>query len=100
MSHSAISMAEMALAMTRLAGKEAAPQHHLPQVLDSTRVLADQQRFEVLDGAHDRQLATRQPGLAHAVDALVGIYDDEQVVPLAVVHRERGDVGDLHLLPG
>ena len=53
-------------------------------MLDSARVLADDQRLQVFDRADDRQLATGQPGLADAIDALVRIDDDEKVVPLTV----------------
>ena len=64
-----------------LGREEAAPEEHLPDVFGSHRVLADEQRLEMLDGADHRKLATGQPRLADARDALVGVDDDKKEVP-------------------
>ena len=84
-------MAEMALHSTRLAGKKPPRNMLLPQVLDATGVLADQHGLEVLDGAHDRQLAAAQAGFADALDALVGLDNHKQVVVGAIEDGEGLD---------
>ena len=76
--------------------EEAAPEEHLPDVLDAERVLPDQQRLEMLDRADHGQLASGDPRLAHAIDALVGVHDHEQEIPMAAPNRISLDVGDLH----
>ena len=65
-------------------------------MLDAGGVLADEQRLEMLDGPDHGQLAPGEAGLADAVDALVGVYHDEQKVPVSSPDGERFDVGDLH----
>ena len=94
-------MAAMADAGDVAGREEAAAEHLLPEPLDLERVLADQERLEVLDGAGDGQLAAAEAALADAPDALVGVHDDEGVVALARPGRddERLDVGDLHGVP-
>src|SRR5215207_8412050 len=81
----------------RVAGREeAAPEERLPGVLGAGWVLSDEQRLEVFDGPRHCQLAARDPRLADAGDALVGVYDHEEEVPLPAPHGIRLDVGDLH----
>ena len=96
MSHSAMSMRRDGAADHAVGGKETAAKQHLPDVLDRAGVLADQQRLEVLDGAHHRQLAAAEAGLANTVDAFVRVDGHEQVVARAVEDREALDIGDLH----
>src|SRR6266508_4619321 len=80
-----------------LAGREeAAPEHLLPEVLDAAGVLADEEGLEVLDHALDGELAAGDAALADAGDALVGVDDDEEVVPAAAPDGVDLDVGDLH----
>ena len=76
--------------------EEAAAEEHLPDVLDPRRVLADQQRLEVLDRADHRQFAPGDARLADAVDALVGIDDDKQKIADAAPDGVAFDVGNLH----
>ena len=54
--------------------------HLLPERADGHRVRADQELPEVLDGADDRLLAPGEAGLAPAVDALVGLDLDDELV--------------------
>ena len=79
-----------------LRGEEAAPEEHLPDVLDAERVLPDEDVLEVLDRADHGQLAPGDARLADAVDAFVGIDDDEQEVAVSGPHGITFDVGDLH----
>jgi hypothetical protein len=78
--------------------EEAASEHLLPEALDLERVLADEERLEVLDGAGDGKLAAGEAAFADAPDALVGVHDDEGVVALARPGRDEEcfDIGDLH----
>ena len=68
--------------------------HHLPQVLDPRRVLADDQLGEVLDSADDRARVPLERGLAPAVKpGLVRQDLDEDPVPhpgVADVCLDRG----------
>ena len=59
MSHSAMSMAEMAEARMRCAGKKPPRNKHCQRCSIRQRVLADQQRLEMLDRADHGQLARR-----------------------------------------
>jgi len=49
-------------------GKEAAPEHPLPEMLDPHGVLADQQGLQMADPLSHGHLAPGEPGLAHAPD--------------------------------
>ena len=71
---------------------EVLPEHHLPQVLDPRRVLADDQLGEVLDGAHDGACVPLERGLAPAVETgLVRQDADEDPVAHARVADVRLD---------
>ena len=72
----------------------------LPDPLDQERILADDQRRQVLDrGLHDPRPS---PALADAVEPRVGVHLHEQpVAPAgpfgrAAGNQERADVGDAH----
>ena len=65
-------------------------------MLDAERILADQQRFEVLDGAGDGQLAPGQTGFADAGDAFVGVDDDEEKITKSAPDGIAGDIGNAH----
>ena len=72
--------------------------HHLPQVLDPRRVLADDQLREVLDRADDGARVPLERRLAPAVEAgLVGEDLDEDPVAHPRVADVRFDRGDLHV---
>ena len=62
--------------------------HLLPERADVHRVPADQELAEVADGALDRQLARGQAGLAPAVDALVGLDLDDELIA-----ADQGGIG-------
>src|SRR6185437_952399 len=79
--------------------KESAPEHDLPEVLDSSWILANQNWLQVLDDGGGRHLATGDSALADAVDSLVGIDDDEKEVARASPNRKCLDIGDLHDVP-
>ncbi len=68
-------------------------------MLNAHRVLADQQRFEVLNRPHDRQFAPGNASLTHTVNAFIGVYDDKQKVAKATPHRVAFNIGNLHLIP-
>jgi hypothetical protein len=71
--------------------------HHLPQVLDARRILADQQRRKVLDRADDAARVPLERRLAPAVQArLVGMDLDENSVAHPRVADDGFDLGDLH----
>ena len=77
--------------------------HHLPEVLDARRVLADEQLGEVLDRPDDGARVPFERRLAPAEQAvLIGEDLDEDPVPHPGVADVRFDRGDLHggpLLP-
>ena len=71
--------------------------HHLPEVLDAGRVLADDEFREVLHGPDDGPGVPFEGGLAPAEQAvLVGVYLDEDPVAHAGVADVGLDAGDLH----
>ncbi len=79
---------------------EVLAEHHLPEVLDARRVLADDQVGQVLDRPHDRSGVPFERRLAPAVEAgLVGEHPDEDPVPHPRVADVRLDRGDLHETP-
>src|SRR5512134_14960 len=65
-------------------------------MLGAKRILADQQRLEVLDRADHRQLAPGDARLADARDAFVGVHHYEQKVAEPAPDRVGLDVGDFH----
>ena len=74
--------------------------HHLPEVLDPRRVLADDERREVLDRADDSPRVPLERRLAPAVEpVLVGEDLDEDPVPHARMADVRLDPRDLHAGP-
>ena len=76
---------------------EVLAEHHLPEVLDPRRVLADDQLGEILDRPHDRARVPLERRLAPAVEAgLVGDDPHEHPVAHARVADVRLDGGDLH----
>ena len=68
---------------------EVLPEHHLPQMLDPCRVLADDQLGEILDGAHDGPRVPLERGLAPAVEAGL-VRQDAHEHPVA--HPRVADV--------
>ena len=79
---------------------EVLAEHHLPEVLDPRRVLADDQLGQILDGADDRPRVPLERRLAPAVEAvLVGDDADEHPVAHPRVADVRLDRGDLHAAP-
>ena len=76
---------------------EVLAEHHLPEVLDPGRVLADDQLGEVLDRADDGARVPLERRLAPAVEPrLVGDDADEDPVAHPRVADVRLDGGDLH----
>ena len=76
---------------------EVLAEHHLPEVLDPRRVLADDQLGEILDRADDRPRVPLERRLPPAVEpVLVGPHADEDPVAHARVADVRLDRGDLH----
>ena len=76
---------------------EVLAEHHLPEVLDPRRVLADDQLRDVLDGSDDRARVPLERRLAPAVQpGLVGDDADEDPVAHPGVADVRLDGGDLH----
>ena len=76
---------------------EVLAEHHLPEVLDPGRVLADDQLGDVLDRADDRARVPLERRLAPAVEpGLVGDHADEHPVAHPRVADVRLDGGDLH----
>jgi len=72
-------------------------EHHLPQVLDTARVFADQQRGEVFNGGDDAAGVPFERGFPPAVQAgLIGDNLDEHPVPHPGIADERLDGGDFH----
>jgi hypothetical protein len=72
-------------------------EHHLPEMLDVARVLADDQHPDVLDRARDRARLELHRRLAQAVKArLVGLDPNEDPVPQPGVDDKGADGGDLH----
>ena len=65
----------------RAAGEPAEVVHHRPEVFDVARVLADQPSLEVVDGRDRRPVRPARIGLADAVDALIGLDLDEDMIP-------------------
>lgn len=63
------------------AGEETAPEHHLPEVLDPSRILPDKPRLQGLDRGGAGEDLRAHPGLADAADAFVGLDDDDEGVP-------------------
>ena len=74
--------------------------HHLPQVLDPRRVLADDERREILDRADDSPCVPLERGLAPTVEAvLVGQHLHEDPVAHARMADVRLDLRDPHAGP-
>ena len=71
--------------------------HHLAEMLDPARVLADQQRAEVLDAAHDGARLPFDGRLAPADQPLVGLHLDEYPVAHLSADDDRREAGDPHL---
>ena len=72
-------------------------EHHLPEVLDPGRILADDEVGQVLDRPDDRPRVPLERGLAPAVETrLVREHPDEHPVAHARVADVRLDRGDLH----
>ena len=79
---------------------EVLAEHHLPEVLDPGRVLADDQLCNVLDGTDDGAGVPLERRLAPAVQpGLVGDDADEHPVAHPRVADVRLDRGDLHATP-
>src|SRR4029450_1239374 len=79
---------------------EVLAEHHLPEVLDPGRVLADDQLGDVLDRADDGARVPLERRLAPAVQPrLVRDDADEHPVPHPRVADVRLDGGDLHATP-
>ena len=79
---------------------EVLAEHHLPEVLDPGRILADDQLRNVLDGADDCAGVPLERRLTPAVQpGLVGDDPDEHPVPHPGVADVRLDGGDLHATP-
>ena len=78
---------------------EVLPEHHLPQVLDSRGILADDQLREVLDRSDDGARVPLERRLAPAVEAGLVRHDpDEDPVAHPCVADVRLDRRDLHVL--
>ena len=73
------------------------PVQLLVDVLDASRVLADQKVAHLLDGSGHGQLAGGGATLADAVDAPVGLDFDHQQVFALDPHEKGLDVGYLHV---
>jgi hypothetical protein len=68
--------------------REKAPaKQGLPDMLNAPRVLAEEQRFKVLDGAHHSQFTARNAGFPNAVYTLVGIDYHKQEVTMPTPNR-------------
>ena len=79
---------------------EVLAEHHLPEVLDPGRVLADDQLGQILDGTDDRPRVPLERRLAPAVETvLVGDDANEHPVPHPRIADVRLDRGDLHAAP-
>ena len=77
---------------------EVLPEHHLPQVLDSRGVLADDQLREVLDRSDDGARVPLERRLAPPVEAGLVRHDpDEDPVAHPRVADVRLDRRDLHV---
>ena len=95
-----VDAADRGAADDAVAVPEVLAEHHLPEVLDPRRVLADEQLGEVLDRADDAARVPLERRLAPAVQAgLVGDDADEDPVAHARVADVRLDGGDLHAAP-
>ena len=71
--------------------------HRLPQMFGAQRVLAHDERREILDGADDRARLEFQRRLAEAVEAGdVGFDADEHPIAQLRVDDDSLDGGDLH----
>ena len=75
-----------------------APIHLLPERAGTHRVAPDEELRVVLECAHHRLLAARQPRFTPAVHALVGLDLDEQLVPNPHPGGVRLDRRDPHTL--
>ena len=78
------------------AGKARGVVHHVEEVLDIARIIADQPRFEVFDDLNGRFVRSGGIGLTDAVDPLVGEHFYVHPVASARADQERFDIGDLH----
>jgi len=67
-------------------------------VLDAAGVLANEQRLEMVNGAHDGQLAPGEARFTYAVDALIGVDNDKEKVAVSRPDGVGGNVGDLHAI--
>ena len=81
-----------------MAMPEMLPPHHLPKMLDASRVLADQQRAEILNRSNNPACVPFQCGFAPAKQpGLVGQDFDEDPIPHASMTDEGFNLGDFHL---
>ena len=86
------------------AAPELLPGHHLREIFDPGRILADQQLFEVAEQTDDGLRITAERRLAESGDPFVGVDPDEDVVlvgePAGAGRRgsdhQRFDPGDFH----
>jgi len=67
----------------------------LPNMLGAEGVFANEQRFEMFDGALHRQLAPGDAGLAQAADAGVRL-DDDKAVGAPLFRQIYFDIGNFH----
>ena len=76
---------------------EVLPPHHLPQMLDARRVLADQQLRQILNRSHNTARMPFQRRFTPAEQPrLIGDDLDEHPVAHPGVADERFDAGDFH----
>ena len=59
-------------------------------------ILANQNRFQMLDNPDNSSFPAADPGLANSRNALFGINDNEEEVAVSGPGRKRFAVGDLH----
>ncbi len=79
-------------------GREKAPAvEGLPHMLNAPRVLTDEQRFEVFDGAHHSQFTARNAGFPDAINTLVGIDHYKQEVSLPTPYGIGFNICNLHV---
>ena len=77
-------------------GEEVAAEHQLPEELDIRRILSQQVRSHVLDGANSCLLLPGDAELTHPVEAFVGLNLHKQEISPSRTEGKRPDIGDLH----
>ena len=92
MSHSAMSMADMAAALIRPPGKKSTREQQLPDVLGIERIQANDVALHVFDRANAGLLLPSNAKLADAVQAIVRLDLDEEVVARSVADGKGFDV--------